>query len=103
MRSAPGRRSDLSRKLGTTFGRAAVCRGDLTPECAAAAMTAVLEALGKKRGPEDNRTQEQRFHDGLQEACALLWASGWSSWDAGMPGPVSRLGGDGNLRACWRH
>ena len=42
-------------------------RGDLTPECAAA-MTAVLEALGKKRGPEDNRTHGQRFHDGLQEA-----------------------------------
>lgn len=62
---------DRCLKLGTTFGGAAVIRGDLTPECAAA-MTAVLEALGKKRGPEDNRTQEQRFHDGLQEACQLL-------------------------------
>ena len=58
-------------KLGTTFGGAAVLRADLTPECGAA-VTAVLEALGKKRGPEDNRTQEQRFHDGLQEACQLL-------------------------------
>jgi hypothetical protein len=58
-------------KLGTTFGGAGAMRGDLTPECAAA-LTAVLESLGKKRGPEDNRTQEQRFHDGLQEACQLL-------------------------------
>jgi hypothetical protein len=57
--------------LGTTFGGAGVVRADLTPECAAA-VTAVLEALGKKRGQEDNRTQEQRFHDGLQEACQLL-------------------------------
>ena len=40
--------------------------GDLTPECAAA-VTAVLEALGKKRGPEDGRTAAQRFHDALQE------------------------------------
>jgi Domain of unknown function (DUF222) len=40
--------------------------GDLTPECAAA-VTAVLEALGEKRGPEDDRTAAQRFHDALQE------------------------------------
>ena len=62
---------DRCLRLGTTFGGAGVIRGDLTPECAAA-VSAVLEALGKKRGPEDNRTQEQRFHDGLQEACQLL-------------------------------
>ena len=43
--------------------------GDLTPECAAA-VQAVLEALGKKRGPEDDRTAAQRFHDALQEGCA---------------------------------
>src|SRR6202000_94784 len=43
----------------------------LTAECTAA-VTAVLEALGKKRGPDDNRSQEQRFHDSLQEACQLL-------------------------------
>jgi hypothetical protein len=62
---------DRCLRLGTTFGGAAVIRGDLTPECAAD-VTAVLEALGKKRGPEDNRTQEQRFHDSLQDACQLL-------------------------------
>jgi hypothetical protein len=58
-------------KLGLTFGGAGVMRGDLTPECAAA-LTAVLEALGKKLGQEDNRSQEQRFHDALAEACHLL-------------------------------
>ena len=46
-------------------------RGDLTPECAAA-VTAVLEALGKRRGPEDMRTIGQRYHDALQEGCELL-------------------------------
>jgi hypothetical protein len=44
-------------------------RGDLTPECNTA-VRAVLEALGKKAGPEDDRTEGQRFHDALQLACA---------------------------------
>jgi hypothetical protein len=34
-----------------------VIRGDLTPECATA-VRAVLEALGKKAGPEDDRTED---------------------------------------------
>lgn len=55
-------------RLGTTFGDAGVIRGDLTPECATA-VRAVLEALGKKAGPEDDRTEGQRFHDALQLAC----------------------------------
>ena len=58
-------------QLGTTFGDAAVIRGDLTPECGAA-VRAVLEALGKKAGPEDDRSEGQRFHDALQLACTLL-------------------------------
>jgi len=57
--------------VGTTFGGAGVIRGNLTPECAAAAR-AVLEALGKKAGPEDDRTEGKRFHDALQLACELL-------------------------------
>jgi len=63
--------SDRSLLVGTTFGGAGVIRGNLTPECAAA-VRAVLEALGKKQGPEDDRTEAQRFHDALQQACALL-------------------------------
>ena len=58
-------------QVETTFAGAGVIRGDLTPECAAA-VTAVLEALGKKAGREDDRTTPQRFHDALQLACELL-------------------------------
>ena len=63
--------ADRSLQLGVTFGGAAVLRGNLTPECSAA-VRAVLEALGKRAGPEDDRTEPQRFHDALQLACALL-------------------------------
>jgi hypothetical protein len=79
-RQQPDAEEDESRfrdrclRVGVTFGGAAVIRGDLTPECAAA-VRAVLESLGKKRGPEDERTGQQRFHDALQEACELLLRS----------------------------
>ena len=63
--------ADRSLQLGVTFGGAAVLRGNLTPECATA-VRAVLEALGKKQGPEDDRSEAQRFHDALQLACTLL-------------------------------
>jgi Domain of unknown function (DUF222) len=58
-------------QVGTTFQGAGVIRGNLTPECAAA-VQAVLEALGKKAGVEDVRTEGQRFHDALQQGCELL-------------------------------
>ena len=58
-------------RLDTTLDGAGRVSGDLTPECAAA-VTAVLEALGKSRGPEDMRTAGQRYHDALQEGCELL-------------------------------
>src|SRR6516165_1086854 len=58
-------------QVGTTFGGAACIHGNLTPECGAA-VQAVLEALGKKHGPEDTRTEHQRFHDALQHGCELL-------------------------------
>ena len=62
---------DRDLRLETTMDGAGRIRGDLTPECAAA-VTAVLEALGKRRGPEDLRTIGQRYHDALQEGCELL-------------------------------
>jgi Domain of unknown function (DUF222) len=62
---------DRSVRLGVTFGGAALLRGELTPECAAA-VRAVLESLGKKRGAEDDRSEPQRLHDALQETCELL-------------------------------
>jgi len=58
-------------QVASTFDGAGVARGDLTPQCAAA-VRAVLEALGKKAGPEDVRSEGQRFHDALQAGCELL-------------------------------
>ncbi len=58
-------------QVGTTFGGAGVIRGNLTGECAAA-VQAVLDALGKRGGPEDTRSEGQRFHDALQQGCELL-------------------------------
>ncbi len=62
---------DRYAQVAATFGGAGVIRGNLTPGCTAA-VRAVLESLGRKRGPEDARTEGQRFHDALQEGCELL-------------------------------
>jgi hypothetical protein len=56
---------------------------DLTPP-AAAAVKAVLDSLGRKTGPEDDRTQPQRDHDALEEGCRRLVAGGLPS-RAGQP------------------
>jgi hypothetical protein len=66
---------DRSLRLDIHFRGAGKLTADLTPECAAA-LSAVLESLGKKAGPEDDRTQEQRHHDALEDACNRLVASG---------------------------
>jgi hypothetical protein len=63
--------SERCLRVDATLDNAGRITGDLTPECAAA-VQAVLEALGKKRGPEDDRTQPQRFHDALQECCEMM-------------------------------
>ena len=62
-------------RLDTTFDGAGKLDGNLTPQCAAA-VQAVLDALGKRRGPEDERTKGQRLHDALEDACRRLIASG---------------------------
>jgi hypothetical protein len=62
---------DRSVRLMTTFQGAGVLTGDLTPECAAA-VREVLDALAVPAGPEDTRTQEQRYHDALEEAMRSL-------------------------------
>jgi len=96
-------------QVGVTFGGAAVIRGDLTPECAAA-VRAVLESLGKKQGPEDERTEQQRFHDALQEGCELLLRSRLTPDRAGADTqvvahiPLSQLRdmpGAGDLEDAW--
>ena len=57
-----------------------VLHGDLTPECAEV-VRAVLDALSAPAGAEDDRSQAQRYHDGLQEAmrwlqkCVVIWVT----------------------------
>jgi len=96
-------------RLGTTFRGAGKLDGDLTPGCAAA-LGAVLEALGKKAGPEDTRTRRQRRHDALEEACRRLVASGGLPGRAGQPtqimlhmslGQLRGLPGAAEREAAW--
>jgi hypothetical protein len=75
---------DRSLWLDVTFAGAGRLAGDLAPGCTAA-LSAVLEALGKKAGPEDTRTAAQRRHDALGEACRRLIAAGMVPGRAGQP------------------
>jgi hypothetical protein len=61
-------------RLDVHFRGAGRIEGDLTPECAAA-VAEVLESLGKKAGPEDDRTQGQRYHDAMKPA-GCCWEPG---------------------------
>jgi hypothetical protein len=74
-------------RLGITFRGAGRAEGDLTAGCAAA-LGAVLAALGKKAGPEDVRTGAQRRHDALEEACQRLIRAGMVPGRAGQPTQV---------------
>ena len=75
---------DRRLRLDRTFRDAGRLDGDLTPACTAA-LAAILDALGQKAGPEDERTKRQRDHDALEEACARLIASGMLPERAGQP------------------
>jgi Domain of unknown function (DUF222) len=70
--------------LGRTLDGAGRLEGDLTP-AASAALRTVLDSLGAKTGPEDVRSQPQRDHDALEEACVRLIASGMLPQRAGQP------------------
>jgi Domain of unknown function (DUF222)/HNH endonuclease len=96
-------------RLSTTFGGAGRLDGDLTPGCAAA-LGAVLDALGKKAGPEDVRTKRQRNHDALEEACRRLVGSGCLPDRAGQPTQIvlhmsldqlRGMPGAGEAQAAW--
>jgi Domain of unknown function (DUF222) len=71
-------------RLGVTYAGAGRLEGDLTPGCVTAVST-VLEALGKKAGPEDTRTAGQRRHDALEEACQRLIGAGMLPARSGQP------------------
>jgi hypothetical protein len=58
-------------RLDTTFRGTGNLDGNLTPQCAAAPR-AVMDALGKCRGPEDLRTKGKRLHDALDDRCWQL-------------------------------
>jgi hypothetical protein len=75
---------DRSVTVETTFDGAGVLTGDLTPECASI-VTAVLDALSAPAGPEDDRSQAQRYHDGLHEAMHRLVTAGLLPERAGQP------------------
>jgi hypothetical protein len=75
---------DRNVRLDLHFRGAGKLAGDLTPECAAA-LSAVLDSLAKKAGPEDDRTRPQRAHDALEEACRRLVATGMLPDVAGQP------------------
>ena len=78
---------DRSVRLDVTFGGAGRLSGDLTPACTAA-LSAVLDALGKTAGPEDIRTADQRRHDALEEACRRLAGAQCLPDRAGQPTQV---------------
>jgi Domain of unknown function (DUF222) len=82
-----GGMADRGLWLGTTIGGAGRVTGDLTPGCAAA-LAAVLEALGERAGPDDIRSVAQRRHDALDDACRRLIASGMLPGHAGQPAQV---------------
>ena len=82
-------------RLAATIGGAGRLDGDLTPGCAAA-LAAVLEALGKKAGPEDTRTQGQRWHDvsrmradGSSPLCIMMVSTDRMSRSGGSAGSLT--------------
>ena len=96
-------------KLATTIGGAGVLHGDLTAGCAAA-VAAVLDALGAPAGKDDDRTKGQRYHDALAEAMRRLTAAGLLPERAGQPvkawahislADLMRLDGDSALQQEW--
>jgi Domain of unknown function (DUF222) len=100
---------DRGVRLETTFAGAGVLTGDLTPECAAM-VSSVLDALSAPADAEDDRTQDQRYHDALAEAMRRLVAANLLPERAGQPVKVwahisladlLRLDGDSALQQQW--
>jgi hypothetical protein len=88
--------------LDLHFRGAGKLNGDLTPECAAA-LTAMLDALGKRAGPEDDRTPSQRRHDALEEACRcwLPFCIGLGLWMGQRSDKRGSAAGSGLVAGRW--
>ncbi|MDR2985581.1 MAG: HNH endonuclease [Nocardiopsaceae bacterium] len=82
--------ADRCLHLDLHYGGAGQLRGDLTPRCAAA-LQALLDALGKRKGPEDIRTRPQRYHDALEDAVEKLIAAKDLPQRAGQPTQIQLL------------
>jgi 5-methylcytosine-specific restriction endonuclease McrA len=96
-------------RLGVTFRGAGRLEANLSATCTAA-LSAVLDTLGKPAGPEETRTRSQRHHDALEEACRRLLASGGVPDRAGQPtqiqlhmtlGQLLNLPGAPEAEAAW--
>ena len=70
--------------LDETIDGAGRLRGDLTPQ-ATAVLRAILDSLGKAKGPEDLRTPGERNHDALQTALEMILGAGGVPQRHGSP------------------
>ena len=74
---------DRGLRLERTFGGAGRLTADLSAE-AAGQLQKILDAFGKRLGPEDLRSQEQRDHDALGEALSRLLKANLAPQSSGM-------------------
>jgi hypothetical protein len=84
--------------LSETIDGAGKLRGDLTPQ-ATAALRAILDSLGKAKGPEDLRTPGKRHHDALQTALEMLLGAGGLPQRHGSPAQAEVITTLDELRA----
>jgi uncharacterized protein DUF222/HNH endonuclease len=74
---------DRGLRLATTLDGVGSLTGDLTAACAAA-LQAIFDSLGKRLGPDDSRSIDQRRHDALAEALHRLIRAGLLPDSAGQ-------------------
>lgn len=74
---------DRRTAMERTFGGAGVLRGELSPDCAEL-LQKIFDALGKRLGPEDLRSREERQHDALREGLSRLLKAGLAPQSSGM-------------------
>ena len=103
--------ADRNLYVDETLDGAGKLRGDLTPQ-ATAALRAILDSLGKSKGPDDLRTAGQRNHDALQAALETLLATGYLPARHGTPtqaevittlGQLREMDGASALEEAWLH